>query len=60
MLARAQTSSPPPGRPSRADMLETAIGGVLANKKALEAAQAGQKGRKTGKGNFLTVMKNHL
>ena len=34
------TSSPPPGRPGRAEMLAQAIEGVLANDKAIEAAEA--------------------
>ena len=35
----SRTSSPPPGRPSRAEMLATAVGGVLAHGKAVEAAK---------------------
>ena len=38
----AWTSSPPPGRPGRAEMLAAAVGGVLAHDKALEDAKASQ------------------
>ena len=36
------SSSPPPGRPGRSEMLASAIGAILANDKAIEAAKSAQ------------------